>query len=179
MPYNKNLRIIQSWLFHRKSHIYKNHGKHSLRLHAQNRRKTGISGAQWCVFSKEKTCLEIKLKAHSMCTKQCGQMSCSWGKRQFRAKGTCDRPRRWAGGWSCGDRHGGSWSGAACDERSWKLCPGAPAAWWASRHRPQYVWVSLLEHGITPEDSIQEAKESIDADQTAGKVVENKDLEKT
>lgn len=134
MPYNKNLRIIQSWLFHRKSHIYKNHGKHSLRLHAQNQRKTGISGAQWCVFSKEKTYLEIKLKAHSMCTKQCGQMSCSWGKRQFRAKGTCDRPRRWAGGWSCGDRRGGSWSGAACDERSWKLCPGAPAAWWASRH---------------------------------------------
>lgn len=134
MPYNKNLRIIQSWLFHRKSHIYKTHGKHSLWLHAQNRRKTGISGAQWCVFSKEKTCLEIKLKAHSMCTKQCGQMSCSWGKRQFRAKGTCDRPRRWAGGWSCGDRRGGSWSGAACDERSWKLCPGAPAAWWASRH---------------------------------------------
>lgn len=144
MPYNKNLRIIQSWLFHRKSHIYKNHGKHSLRLHAQNQRKTGISGAQWCVFSKEKTCLEIKLKAHSMCTKQCGQMSCSWGKRQFRAKGTCDRPRRWAGGWSCGDRRGGSWSGAACDERSWKLCPGAPAAWWASRHgTPASVCPSL------------------------------------
>lgn len=46
-------------------------------------------------------------------------------------------------------------------------------------HWPQYVRVFLLEHGLAPEDSIQEAKESIDADQTAGKVVENKDLEKT
>lgn len=144
MPYNKNLRIIQSWSFHRKSHIYKIHGKHSPWLHEQNRRKTGIFGAQWCVFSKEKTCLGIKLKDHSMCTKRCGQMSYSWGKRQFRAKGTRDRPRRWAGGWSCGDRHGGSWSGAACDERSWRLCPGAPAAWWASRHgTPASVCQSL------------------------------------
>lgn len=40
-------------------------------------------------------------------------------------------------------------------------------------HRPQNVRVSLLEHGLTLEDSLQEAKESIDADQTAGKVVEN------
>lgn len=46
-------------------------------------------------------------------------------------------------------------------------------------HRPQYVRVSLLEHGLAPEDAIQEAKERIDADQTAGKVVENKNLEKT
>lgn len=46
-------------------------------------------------------------------------------------------------------------------------------------HRPQYVRVSLLEHWLAPEDAIQEAKERIDADQTAGKVVENKNLEKT
>lgn len=45
-------------------------------------------------------------------------------------------------------------------------------------HRPQNVRVSLLEHGLTLEDSLQEAKESIDADQTAGKVVENENLEK-
>lgn len=40
-------------------------------------------------------------------------------------------------------------------------------------HRPQNVRFSLLEHGLTLEDALQEAKESIDADQTAGKVVEN------